>query len=330
MFHLEEYLKKCYELKITELHVKKRGLPMGRLGDELILLDVPAKSLFESVIAALNLPEDWKMKTHETYYITHDELISSVSLYKSEGKWTIYLKLEKKEALSLSALSFPKPFFEKIIQAKSGLYFIIGAKNSEPKLTLNSLVSALLKEKAYHVANFFLPHESLKEGKGLIRTFLPEEVPRLSFLKALSFDLVLFDEEALKNDMSAILDLASEGHMVLVSLSASSIYEAILRFVPEEDLPLFAEVFSGASYQVKLGHAYAFETLINTPIVKERLASNKLKSLETLIPTGAKEGMQTLVFSLSELVKKGKVSEALALACAKDSRALMAYLKSEA
>lgn len=330
MLVLEEAIKNWVKLNITDIHVKKKGLPMARLDGELILLDLPAKHLYESIISALPLPEDWKKGDFFSYPLIYEDTVCQVKLYKSEKKWTIALHLEKVVAPFLFELNYPRPFYEAIAKKKRGLYFIIGDKSDRSELVTRSFIESLMMEKGYHLANFLFPHGLLKEGKGIVRSFdaLPSEALK-AHLKDFDFDVAVFDSEVLKKDFDLVLDLSSEGHLVIVSLCAGGIYEAIERFVPKEKLALFSEVFLGASYQVRLEVGFAFETLTNTDLVKTRLQNQQLSLLETLIPTSFNEGMQSLSLALSDLVKRAKLSKEEALEKAKDKKALMAYLNNE-
>jgi len=78
---------------------------------------------------------------------------------------------------------------------------------------------------------------------------------------------------------------------------------------------------------VQGGMALAVEILTGSSSVKSLIKEGKYGNLETIIQTSRAEGMVSLDYSLAELAKTGKISEAEAVKQAFNPKALMANLK---
>lgn len=74
------------------------------------------------------------------------------------------------------------------------------------------------------------------------------------------------------------------------------------------------------------GRCAALEIMTCTDAVSAMIRESKVHQINSLIQTGMKEGMQTLNFSLAQLVRSGKVDKETAKKYSDDPNELMQYL----
>ena len=60
---------------------------------------------------------------------------------------------------------------------------------------------------------------------------------------------------------------------------------------------------------IKGGRVAAREILVNTPAVANLIRENKVAQIDSVIQTGAKDGMVTLANAIQELIKNGLVDK---------------------
>jgi twitching motility protein PilT len=115
------------------------------------------------------------------------------------------------------------------------------------------------------------------------------------------------------------LSIAETGHLVFATLHTNDTTQAINRIVdvfPGEQQQQIrvqlAASLQAVIYQQLLpmregGRVAAFEVLLANSAVRNLVRENKASQLRNIIATGRAEGMQTLEFSLNELIAEGLV-----------------------
>jgi twitching motility protein PilT len=133
-------------------------------------------------------------------------------------------------------------------------------------------------------------------------------------------DVILVGEMRDLESIRFALTLAETGHVVFATLHTNDTAQAMDRLIdvfPAEQQPQIrvqlASTLTGVVYQRLLprlggGLVAAHEVLVGTTPVRNLVKEGKTNQLRNQIVTGAREGMQTLEQSLSELVTAGVVS----------------------
>src|SRR5204863_552226 len=120
--------------------------------------------------------------------------------------------------------------------------------------------------------------------------------------------------------ISAAIMIAEPGHRVLVTLHADDTAQAVDRvvdvFPAEQEQQVrvqLSNTLAAVIYQQLLplrdgpGRVAAFEVLLNTLAVQNLIKEGKTRQLRNVLETSAKDGMNTMERSLSELIRAGLV-----------------------
>jgi len=148
-----------------------------------------------------------------------------------------------------------------------------------------------------------------------------------SFAAALKYalredpDVILVGEMRDTETIAAALTAAETGHLVFGTLHTNSAPQTIDRIIDsfpshqQNQIKLqLASVILGIISQRLLptvdgkGRVAAFEILVGTPPVQALVREGKTAMLQSLLETGAKDGMITMQKSLETLYSEGKIS----------------------
>ena len=138
-------------------------------------------------------------------------------------------------------------------------------------------------------------------------------------------NVVLVGEMRDLETISSAMTIAETGHLVFATLHTNSAAQSVDRIIdvfpevqqPQIRLQLASTLESIISLRliptVQPGRALATEVLFATPAIKNIIREGKTYLIDNVIETSAELGMQVLESSLADLVKKGKISEDMAL-----------------
>jgi twitching motility protein PilU len=144
-------------------------------------------------------------------------------------------------------------------------------------------------------------------------------------------DMIMVGEVRDTETIDAVLGFADTGHLVLSTLHATNVIQALERVLylfPSENkgrvlmdlsLNLRGIVAQRLIPDDKDGLHLAAEVLINTPYVAELIRQGQFGDLKDIIAKGSTDGMQTFDQSLYQLYKDSKISRARALEYASSS-----------
>ena len=182
------------------------------------------------------------------------------------------------------------------------------------------MLAHLQAHEARHVITLEDPIEFIHPpGRGLVHQ---REVGRhtLGFEPALRAalredpDVILIGELRDAPSIRLALTAAETGHLVLATLHTAGAAQAVDRLVdvfPAGDKELIrtmlADSLLAVVFQVLLGQAprvAAHELLVATPAVRNLIREGRLAQLQSVMQTGAAQGMQTLDQSLAQLVRQ--------------------------
>jgi len=138
-------------------------------------------------------------------------------------------------------------------------------------------------------------------------------------------DVVLIGEMRDLETIASAMTIAETGHLVFATLHTNSAAQSVDRIIdvfpeiqqPQIRLQLAATLEAVISLRlvptIEPGRTLATEVLFATPAVRNIIREGKSHMIDNLIETSAELGMQTLERSLVELVRKGKISQEVAL-----------------
>ena len=133
-------------------------------------------------------------------------------------------------------------------------------------------------------------------------------------------DVLLVGEMRDLETISAAITIAETGHLVLATLHTNDTTQAVDRMVDvfpgdqqQQVRVQLSNTLAAVIYQQLLprrdgpGRVAAFEVLLNTLAVQNLIKEGKTRQLRNVLETSAKDGMNTMERSLSELIRAGLV-----------------------
>lgn len=253
-----------------------------------------------------------------------------VNIYKQKGYLAASLRLIPFQIPALESIGLP-PVVIKMSDLKQGFILVTGPTGHGKTTTLASFINKINQERAVHVITIEDPIEYVyPPGKALIeqREMYKDTKGWANALRAAlreDPDVVLIGEMRDLETISSAMTIAETGHLVFATLHTNSAAQSVDRIIdvfpqiqqPQIRLQLSATLEAIISLRlvptIEPGRTLACEILIATPAVRNLIREGKSHLIDNTIETSGEYGMQMLEKSLAELVKKGKVSEEVAL-----------------
>ena len=237
------------------------------------------------------------------------------------------------------------PEVQALCQQSDGLVLVAGARASGKSTLLNAFVDLINRTRSDHVitieSQIGFVHESRRSFISQRETRGDADLAAAVTRAALREDPDVMMVEELKSAdlVSAALEAAESGRLVLASVPAASTIGALERML--ELLPAdrrararmsLATSLRGVIAQVLLrratgGRVAAREILLNTPAVSTLVLEGKMFQLPVALDSGRRHGMVPLTDSLAGYVRDGTVQAGEAYRKALDRAALVAALK---
>lgn len=213
---------------------------------------------------------------------------------------------------------------------KSGIILITGATGSGKSTTLAAIIDRINKTSKKHIITLEEPIEYLhKSDKSIIsqRECGKDTVDFLEGLKSSlrqDPDVIMIGEIRDKKTVETALSASETGHLVLSTVHTSKASEAIDRIVNlfeaerhKEIRGLLANqlryVFSQRLIKANNGRRAIFEIMKNTNSIAAMIREGKDESIDDMIKTGKKYGMQMFEDHIETLYRDGIISEEIYL-----------------
>jgi len=247
-----------------------------------------------------------------------------VNLFRQRQGPAVSLRLLPAQAPSLDALGLTN-VFRPVSQWQDGLLLVAGPTGSGKSSTLAALVDHLNRERPAHVITLEDPIEIVHHSQRSLVT--QREVGRHTrdFAQALRSalrqdpDVILLGELRDLESIRLALRAAQTGHLVLATVHARCAVSSIDHLVDVFDAQektlirsLLAESLRMVVVQrlVKRrggGRVAAREVLVATAAVRNLIREGRLVQLQSVMQTGAGQGMQTLEDALRALQAQGLI-----------------------
>ena len=213
---------------------------------------------------------------------------------------------------------------------KSGIILITGATGSGKSTTLAAIIDRINKTSKKHIITLEEPIEYLhKSDKSIIsqRECGKDTVDFLDGLKSSlrqDPDVIMIGEIRDKKTVETALSASETGHLVLSTVHTSKASEAIDRIVNlfeaerhKEIRGLLANqlryVFSQRLVKANNGRRAIFEIMKNTNSIAAMIREGKDESIDDMIKTGKKYGMQMFEDQIEKLYREEIISEEIYL-----------------
>ena len=252
-----------------------------------------------------------------------------VNIYRRNGGDCISIRLIPGHVKTAKELNIPDIVCNSG-DLKSGIILITGATGSGKSTTLAAIIDRINKTSKKHIITLEEPIEYLhKSDKSIIsqRECGKDTVDFLEGLKSAlrqDPDVIMIGEIRDKKTVETALSASETGHLVLSTVHTSKASEAIDRIVNlfeaerhKEIRGLLANqlryVFSQRLIKANNGRRVIFEIMKNTNSIAAMIREGKDESIDDMIKTGKKYGMQMFEDQIEKLYREEIISEEIYL-----------------
>ncbi|WP_416325821.1 type IV pilus twitching motility protein PilT [[Eubacterium] hominis] len=346
---LDEMISFARMNKCSDLHLQVGGAPIIRKNGKLMeypgnINDTQTMEMILSMVDDEMMERMKQGKDLDFTYVTAGNNRQRVNVYRQQGKLCAALRIINDEILTLDQLQMPE-VFKKLAMEPRGLVLVTGPTGSGKSTTLAAVIDYVNEHKDCHILTIEDPIEYVYQSKKAMIHQREIEADVDSFDTALRSalredpDVILVGEMRDYETISAVITLAETGHLVfstLHTIGAAKTIDRIIDVFPQHKQAQIRMQLAGILKAVVTqqllptmdgtGRCAALEIMTCTDAVSAMIRESKVHQINSLIQTGMKEGMQTLNFSLAQLVRSGKVDKETAKKYSDDPNELMQYL----
>jgi twitching motility protein PilT len=328
---IDDLLRRAVESRASDLHLKVGNHPYTRV-DGLLngLTDVPRITPEEMLSMAFSMMTNrQKQKFKETAELDMAYGVAGlgrfrVNVFQQRGNVGMVLRVIPTKIRTIEELELPR-ILGQICEEQRGLILTTGTTGSGKSTTLAAMIDRINSLRAEHIITIEDPIEYVHFNRRCVVEQRELGLDTPTFGDALRAclrqdpNVLLVGEMRDLDSIRIALSIAETGHLVFATLHTNDTTQAINRIVdvfPGEQQQQIrvqlAASLQAVIYQQLLpmregGRVAAFEVLLANSAVRNLVRENKASQLRNIIATGRAEGMQTLEFSLNELIAEGLV-----------------------
>ena len=248
-----------------------------------------------------------------------------VNAFHEKGNLAASLRLIPNQIKTINELGLPS-VVQSFADYPRGLILVTGPTGSGKSTTLAALIDKINNEKAQHIITIEDPIEFTHKSKRSVIAQREVHYDTYSFSAALRSslrqdpDVVLIGEMRDLETISAAITIAETGHLVFATLHTNAAAQSIDRMIdvfPPHHQPQvrsqLANILQGICAQrlvpaIGGGRVVAAEIMVANSAIRNIIREGKTHQLDTVIQTGADQGMQTMDRTLVKMVQSGIVT----------------------
>ena len=248
-----------------------------------------------------------------------------VNAFHEKGNLAASLRLIPNQIKTINELGLPS-VVQSFADYPRGLILVTGPTGSGKSTTLAALIDKINNEKAQHIITIEDPIEFTHKSKRSVIAQREVHYDTYSFSAALRSslrqdpDVVLIGEMRDLETISAAITIAETGHLVFATLHTNAAAQSIDRMIdvfPPHQQPQvrsqLANILQGICAQrlvpaIGGGRVVAAEIMVANPAIRNIIREGKTHQLDTVIQTGADQGMQTMDRTLVKMVQSGIIT----------------------
>ena len=354
MLPIEGFLKQCYQMGGSDLHVKTDTgkIYVRRNGDLELLENVPHFTEEEFLLAMEKVLRPAQLeKFRETFELDFALEVPGVSrfrgnLFKQRNTSQAIFRVIPFEIQGIEDLQLPD-LCRDLLKMPRGLILVTGPAGSGKSTTLAAMIDEINRNQPVHIMTVEDPVEFVHDDHVALINQREIDVDTMSFANALKYvlrqdpDVILVGEMRDLETVHLAITAAETGHLVFGTLHTVDALQTVDRIVdvfPQHQQQQIRMQLSvnllGVISQTLIprkdsrGRIAAFEVLNCTSAVRNLIRENKSYQISSIMQTGARFKMQTLDQGLAKLVERGLVDIEVAKFRAKDPNEFMRIVSS--
>ncbi|NLG32198.1 MAG: type IV pilus twitching motility protein PilT [Syntrophomonadaceae bacterium] len=331
---IKDIISKAVELGASDIHLTVYRPPAFRVNGRLVTVPQAARLSIEDTkrLCLEMIPNEkilnrFEEDGHVDFSISYSGLGRiRVNLYLQRGSYAAALRLIPTIAPKLETLGLP-PIVKELPFRGSGLILVTGPTGSGKSTTLAAIIDLLNTEMNCTILTLEDPIEYLHRHGNCIINQREVGTDCVSFAQGLRAalrqdpDVILVGEMRDLETISTAVTAAETGHLVMATLHSSSADQAIERIIDvfpphqQEQIRIqLANTLQGIITQQLIprvdgkGRVLACEILVGTPAVRNLIREGKSHLIQSVIQTGASQGMISMEKSLKNLYQQGLIS----------------------
>ncbi len=343
---LDALLAEAHERGASDLHLVAGLPPAFRINGELFLEGAPwTEADLEALAAAVLTPAQRAAFEREREWCASLNCPPPVgrvrlTVYSRAGHPEFSLRFVGEVIPDRAELGLPAKLDE-LARRPVGLLLIAGPAGAGKTTTLNCLVDLINRERRCKIVTIEDPIEFVHPSRRAIVVQQEVLTDTPSFSRALIHvlrqdpDVIAIGEMRDHEAIATALTAAETGHLVLATLHSPSVGHALERIIgvfegaaQRQIILQLASCLQGIICQELLPsvdrarRTLAYELLVATPAVRKVIRENQLHLLETILQTGARDGMVLFDACLSDLYRRCLISYDVALSRARQPERL--------
>src|SRR5215210_9369447 len=350
-----ELLSKVLDREASDLHLTAGVQPVVRVHGDLERMEeypVLTPRALQGMIYAI-LPQKMREKFEQELeldmsYALPGKARFRVNVYFQRDSIGAAFRLIPYEIKSIDGLALP-PVVMDLARFQRGFVVVTGPTGSGKSTTLAAMVDIVNRERAGHIMTVEDPIEFLHRHKGCVVNQREVGADTHGFAQALKHvlrqdpDVILVGEMRDLETIGTAITAAETGHLVFATLHTQDAPQTIDRiidvFPPHQQQQVRVQLsttLQGVVTQQIVptvdgkGRAAAVEVLVTTPAIRNLVREGKVHQIYSAMQAGGRFGMQTMDMHLSQLVKAGKITQAMAFERCHDAEELQRLVGSSA
>lgn len=333
MAKLDQLLQMMKQQGASDLHVSTGSPPHFRLHGEMVKLNYHDLTPEEAQTLIFELLTEKQKRL----FIEKWELDCSYAL-EGVGRFRVNVFMQRKgigcvlriipeKIKTLEDLKLPPSLLD-MVAVHKGLILVTGPTGSGKSTTLAALIDHINKNEQAHILTIEDPIEFVHKNQKSLVNQREVSSHTKSFENALRAalredpDIILVGEMRDLETIQLAMTAAETGHLVFGTLHTNSAPKTIDRIIdvfPQEQQAqvrvMLSESLRGVIAQTLLptpdrqGRVAAIEVLVNTHAIANLIREGKTFQIPSAMQTGKNDGMITFEMYITDLVRRGQVSQ---------------------
>ncbi|MDP2650041.1 MAG: PilT/PilU family type 4a pilus ATPase [bacterium] len=316
----------------SDLHLSSESHPTIRvagslvpLSKEPILSGEDTLGLLSTIVSEEQRKEFLARKELDFSYQIENGDRFRCNAFFQRGAVGVAMRLIPRDIRTIADLNLP-PILENFARRAQGFFLVVGPVGQGKTTTLAALTELVNQERAEHIVTIEDPIEYIFEPKRSLVDQREVKIDTSDFATALEsafrqdIDVLLIGEMRGPATMAAAVTAAETGHLVFSTLHTNNAAQTINRIIDtfpgtqQDQIRLQLAASLAGIFSQRLipriggGLIPAYELLIANNAVSNLIREKRTHELNTVIETGAQDGMIDMNRSLAELVARGEIS----------------------